>query len=67
MEKKRGGARRNAGRKTEKLGQPMSAVTLSLDEMTLRRLKVVGAGNVSKGVRLAAELAFARYQEKGPD
>ncbi len=60
--KQHGGARRNAGRKTEKVGSPTRAVSVSLDEMTVRKLKVVGDGNLSRGIRVAADLAFERYQ-----
>lgn len=68
MEKKaRGGARRNAGRKTERPGDPAKVRSVSLDDMTVRKLRVVGGGNVSKGIRLAAELAYLSYQEKGPE
>lgn len=36
--------------------------TLTLDEMTWRRLLVVGKGNASMGVRKAARIAYDRYQ-----
>lgn len=61
--KQHGGARRNAGRKTEKVGLPTRAVSVSLDEITVRKLKVVGDGNLSRGIRVAADLAYARYQQ----
>lgn len=61
--KQHGGARRNAGRKTEKTGLPTKAVTVSLDEMTVRKLKVLGDDNLSRGIRVAAEIAFEKYQK----
>lgn len=60
--KQHGGARRNAGRKTEKVGAPTRAVSVSLDELTVRRLRVVGDGNLSRGIRIAAELAYEKFQ-----
>lgn len=60
--KQHGGARRNAGRKTEKVGAPTRAVSVSLDELTVRRLRVVGDGNLSRGIRIAAELGYEKFQ-----
>lgn len=60
--KQHGGARRNAGRKTEKVGAPTRAVSVSLDELTVRRLRVVGDGNLSRGIRIASELAYEKFQ-----
>lgn len=57
-----GGKRRNSGRNTELPGEAMSKHTVTLDEMTVRRLKVVGDGNLSKAIRVAAEVAFDAYQ-----
>ena len=65
-DQRHGGPRRNAGRKTEMIGSPMRAKTVSLDEMTERRLKVIGGGNVSRGIRLAARVAYDQYQKEGP-
>lgn len=62
MEKKRGGPRPRSGRKTELGGQPTRRVQLTLDERTLEFLAVLGDGNVSKGVRVAARVAYDRYQ-----
>ena len=60
---RRGGARPNAGRKTE-MTEKMRTVALSLDERTVSLLKVVGDGNVSRGVRAAARLAYDAYQNQ---
>lgn len=62
MNTKHGGPRSNSGRKTEHPTERMRPVTMTLDEMTLRRLKVLGGGNVSRGVRDAAAVAFDRWQ-----
>lgn len=58
-----GGKRRRAGRTTELgRGVDIQRVNLSLDEKTQRLLKVVGDGNLSRGVRIAAQLAYEKYQ-----
>lgn len=36
--------------------------TITVDDLTWRRLLVLGAGNASKGVREAARVAYDRYQ-----
>lgn len=36
--------------------------TITVDELTWRKLLVLGAGNASKGVREAARVAYDRYQ-----
>lgn len=36
--------------------------TITVDELTWRRLLVLGDGNASKGVREAARVAYDRYQ-----
>lgn len=58
-------ARRNrsAGRKTELAGVPMKCVTITIDELTIRKLRVVGLDNVSRGVRESAALAYEIYQK----
>lgn len=58
---KRGGARPNTGRKTEVSGD-LKTVALSLDEMTVRLLKVLGGGNVSRGAREAARIGYDAFQ-----
>jgi hypothetical protein len=62
MIKTTGGSRRNAGRKTELTGQPVGRKALTLDDRTVRLLAVLGDGNLSKGVRVAADVAYSRYQ-----
>ena len=44
-------------------GQPVQRVQLSLDDRTLLLLKVLGSGNTSKGVRIAADAAYDLYQK----
>jgi hypothetical protein len=46
-------------------GETMTKKVVTLDQLTLRKLKVLGDGNVSAGVRKAAEIAYARYQASG--
>lgn len=36
--------------------------TITVDELTWRKLLVLGDGNASKGVREAARVAYDRYQ-----
>lgn len=36
--------------------------TITVDDLTWRRLLVLGEGNASKGVREAARVAYDRYQ-----
>lgn len=59
---KRGGKRRGAGRPPKVDGAAMGHTTITIDDMTRRRLLVLGDGNMSEGVRLAAEVAYNRYQ-----
>lgn len=66
MKKKHGGARRNAGRKPTVPGEPFKRVCVSLDERTVRLLKVLGDGELSKGVRVAADAAYDLWQKRGP-
>ena len=47
-------------------GEPMRKQAVALDEMTLRKLRVLGKGNISAGVREAARVAYERYQKEGP-
>jgi hypothetical protein len=60
--KKHGGPRRNSGPKTELIGEPMRRVQVTLDARTVDLLQVLGDGNVSKGIRQAARVAYDRYQ-----
>ena len=55
---------RKPGPKTE-TQEPLSRVTLTLDELTRRRLRVLGDGNESAGARVAARVAYERYQRSG--
>ena len=54
--------RRKPGPKTEALDGPIERRTITVDEMTWRRLLVVGKGNASAGVRKAATVAYEQYQ-----
>jgi hypothetical protein len=59
-----GGPRPRSGRKTELQGQPTKRVQVTLDARTLELLAVVGGGNVSKGIRHSARLAYEQYQRE---
>lgn len=53
------------GPKTEpELGE-LRRVQALLDRESLRRLKVVGDGNLSRGIRLASRVAYEAYQRSG--
>lgn len=58
MKDNRGGTRPRSGKKTELYGQPTRRVQVTLDERTLELLAVLGGGNVSKGIRVAARAAY---------
>lgn len=44
-------------------GETMDRKALTLDPMTLRKLKVLGNGNLSAGARIAADVAYEQYQK----
>jgi hypothetical protein len=50
------------GRKPMIDAEAMARIGLTLDKMTLRKLRVLGDGNVSAGVRKAADVAYDAYQ-----
>lgn len=54
--------RKKPGRKPDNPGEPYLRLIFTVDEMTLRKLKVLGGGNRSKGLREAARIAYERYQ-----
>jgi hypothetical protein len=64
MNSGRGGRRQNAGRKTEVPGEVMERHNVMLDDTTRRKLLVLGDGNLSRGIRRAACVAFERYQRQ---
>lgn len=45
-------------------GEVMQQKLVSVDSLTIRKLKVIGDGNLSAGVRAAAEAAYDRYQRQ---
>lgn len=59
-----GGVRRKAGRKRIVQGEVAKPRSLTLDNMTVRKLRVVGGGNVSQGARIAADLAYEKLQRE---
>ena len=54
--------KRKPGPKTERGAEPMDRRTITVDEMTWRKLVVLGDGNASKGVRIGADIGFEQYQ-----
>lgn len=63
MEVQTGGKRRNSGRKTEpEVTGQVAKHTVTFDETTLRLLRVLGAGQVSRGIRKAARYTYNAYQ-----
>jgi|GEM_PF-2799364 len=55
--------KRKPGVKVEPgLAGPVERRTVTVDELTWRRLLVLGKGNASMGVREAARVAYDRYQ-----
>lgn len=62
---KHGGARLNAGRKLES-GDPAKRTSVTIDDLTKRKLVVLGDGNMSLGIRRAADFAYDRYQRGLP-
>lgn len=51
------------GRKPIIVGEVMKRTVVSLDEMTIRKLKVLGENNISRGVRRATDTAYERFQK----
>lgn len=60
----RGGSRKYSGRRPDTPGDPMVKRTISLHESDIVLLKVLGDGELSKGVRIAAEIAYEQYQRR---
>ncbi len=52
------------GPKTERPGEPLTRHQVLIDALSLRMLRVLGNGNLSKGIREAAKVAYERYQAK---
>lgn len=55
--------KKKPGPKTGPVDGPLERVYVTLDEMTKRKLTVLGRGNMSKGIRAAADYCFSRYQQ----
>lgn len=58
-----GGKRARAGRRTEVPEKDLRKVCVLIDEQAIEMLRVLGEGNLSRGVRQAARVAFDRYQK----
>lgn len=54
------------GRKALVPGEQQHRRSVTFDDMTLRRLAVLGGGNISRGVRLATQVAWDKYQRDDP-
>lgn len=50
-------------RDRRRTGKTMLKRMVALDDTTMRKLKVLGGGNVSRGIRVAAHYAFDKYQQ----
>lgn len=55
MAAKRGGARKGAGRKPKDGRCAMKRYNVTLDAATVAKLRHIGHGNLSVGIRVAAE------------
>ena len=53
---------RQRGPKTLIPGEPMKRTQVTIDSLTRRKLVVLGDGNLSEGVRKAAESGYETYQ-----
>lgn len=58
--------KQKTGRKLEPGIDEVRRREVSLDDLSVTMLEVVGGGNLSRGVRLAARVAFKAYQQE-PD
>ena len=54
--------RNKPGPKPQIGGEPMKRTEVTIDDKTRRLLLVLGGGNLSLGVRKAADVAYDRYQ-----
>lgn len=54
MSTQKGGARKGAGLAFDTAGQKTAKHTVTLDAPTVARMKEIGAGNLSRGIREAA-------------
>jgi hypothetical protein len=60
-----GGARNGAGLATDAAGHKTVKHTVTLDVATVARMKELGAGNLSRGIREAARRLAANAEIKG--
>jgi hypothetical protein len=59
---RRGGKRKGAGRKPLHADGAMEHTSITVDDLTLRKLLVLGEDNISEGVRRAVAVAYDRFQ-----
>lgn len=50
------------GPKPKVQGEFLTRKQVTIDSLTIRKLKVLGRGNLSEGVRAAADAAYEHYQ-----
>lgn len=55
---------RKRGRPAAEAAGPLRSVEVMLDELSLARARMVGAGNVSLGVRIALRKAALRHMKQ---
>ena len=63
--KAKGGARKGAGLAPDVAGQKTAKHTVTLDAATVARMKELGAGNLSRGIREAARQLAANVEFSG--
>ena len=56
--------RRKPGPKLADPSEPVKATTYSTNEMTRRKLKAIGGGNASRGLEIAARVAYDWWQRQ---
>ena len=66
MAKRKTLQRKKAGRKSEFPTEKMQRKLVTVDALTVDLAKVLGEGNLSKGIRDAVRVAYDRYQ-RTPD
>lgn len=64
---KNGGPRKGAGLATDAGGAKTERHTVTLDSVTVERMKAIGSGNLSRGIREAARRLVANASGKGPE
>lgn len=63
--KAKGGARKGAGLAPDVAGLKTAKHTVTLDAVTVERMKAIGSGNLSRGIREAARRLTANVDVTG--